>query len=333
MILAMTLAQVAGAVPITRLGRGWPLASVLRVLIALRTVALISVVLCAAYRVPFTWLIALAALSGLVNGAAHGYTRAILNQLTPSSRLPRALGISATLNETTFVLAPVVASGLSTISPVFAVLTLAVLGAIPAVLIPSAGAAPIFEAPHGQGSVLNLSIALWLLCAAAGGATVAAFEVGAVALALSFGYEPALAIVFTVPLCLASVAGGIWVSVRNRMTRRKVVVIQLFIMAFGAALAALNLSVVATVVGAVLIGLVLASLGTYYSLILDTLAPPHRRPEVFALLRTANATGVIFASAMLTVVSLSWALFVVTGLMLVAAFAVALSASRSAPGR
>jgi hypothetical protein len=56
-------------------------------------------------------------------------------------------------------------------------------------------------------------------------------------------------------------------------------------------------------------------LGTYYSLILDTLAPPQKRPEVFALLRTANALGVIFASAALTVVSLSMSLIVVTSLM------------------
>jgi hypothetical protein len=69
-------------------------------------------------------------------------------------------------------------------------------------------------------------------------------------------------------------------------------------------------------------------LATYYSLILDTLAPPQRRPEVFALLRTANAVGVIFASAVLTLVSLSIALIVVTGLMLIATFAVAIASAR-----
>ena len=81
---------------------------------------------------------------------------------------------------------------------------------------------------HGPGgSGLSPSILLWLACAAAGGATVASIEIGAVALALNFGYEPALAIMFTVPLCLASVAGGIWVSVRNRMATRKAVLAQL----------------------------------------------------------------------------------------------------------
>ncbi len=85
---------------------------------------------------------------------------------------------------------------------------------------------------------------------------------------------------------------------------------------FGAAFAALGSSLATTVIGAILIGLVLAPLGTYYSLVLDQLAAPQERPEVFALLRTANAVGIIFASAVLTAVSLSSALIVVTCTML-----------------
>ena len=94
------------------------------------------------------------------------------------------------------------------------------------------------------------------------------------------------------------------------------------------ALAALDLSVTTTIVGTVLMGSVLAPLATYYSLTLDLLAPPRRRPEVFALLRTANAVGVIFASAMLTVLSLSITLIVVTGLMVLATFVVAIASTR-----
>jgi hypothetical protein len=326
MMLAMTLAQVAGAIPIARLGRNLPIAAFLRVLVVIRTLALVSVALLAAYDASFTWLIVLAAVAGSVNGAAHGYLRAVLNHLTPASRLPRTLGIAATLNELTFVLAPVAASGLGTVSPAFAVLALAVVGAVPALLIPSTGSAAIADVRGVQGSLLRPAILLWLLCAAGGGAAVAAIEIGAVALALNFGYEPALAILFTVPLCLASVAGGIWVSVRNRMATRKTVLAQLLVMTMGSALAALNLSIAATVVGTLLIGSVLAPLATYYSLRLDTLAPPRRRAEVFALLRTANAMGVIFTSAVLTVVSLSMALIVVTGLMIVATLVVGIAA-------
>ena len=227
MILAMTLAQVVGAIPIARLGRSLPLATFLKLLVALRTVALASIALLAAYEASFTWLILFAAVAGSVNGAAHGYLRAVLNHLAPASRLPRALGIAATLNELTFVLAPVAASGLGTISPVFAVLALAVLGAVPALLVPHTGSTAIDDVHRVSGSVLSPSILLWLACAAAGGATVAAIEIGAVALALNFGYEPALAIMFTVPLCLASVAGGIWVSVRNRMATRRTVLAHL----------------------------------------------------------------------------------------------------------
>lgn len=316
MILAMTLAQVAGAIPIARLGKNWPLATFLRLLIVIRTLALASLALLAAYEAAFTWLIVLAAVAGSANGAAYGYLRAVLNHLAPASRMPRALGIAATLNEAIFVLAPVAASGLGTLSPAFGVLALAAIGALPALLVPSTGSTHIDDVRGAGRALLSPSVLLWLMCAAAGAATVAAVEIGAVALALRFGHEPALAIVFTVPLCLAAVAGGVWVSVRNRMATRKVVLAQLSIMALGSALTALNLSVATTVVGAVLTGLVMAPLGTYYSLILDTLAPPQRRPEVFALLRTANGLGVIFASAVLTIVSLSMALIVVTSLMI-----------------
>src|SRR5262249_26595588 len=105
------------------------------------------------------------------------------------------------------------------------------------------------------------------------------------------------------------------------------VVSQLFIMMLGSALAALNLSVITTVAATVFVGSVLAPLSTHYSLILDTLAPPQRRAEVFALLRTANAIGVIFTSAVLTVGSLSMALIVVTGLMIVVTLAVAIASA------
>jgi hypothetical protein len=328
MMLAMTLAQVAGAIPIARLGKSLPLAMFLRLLVAIRTLALFSMAICAASETSFTWLIVLAAVAGLVNGAASGYLRAILNHLASASRLPRALGIAATLNELTFVLAPVAASGLGSVSPTLAVFVLAAVGAVPALLVPSTGSTHI-DGVHGpKGSVLSPSILLWLTCAAAGGAAVAAIEIGAVALALNFGYEPTLAIVFTVPLCSASVAGGLWVSMRNRMATRKTVLAQLLLMTVGSALAALNLSVATTVIGTVLIGSVLAPLATYYSLTLDTLAPPQRRPEVFALLRTANAVGVIFTSAVLTIVSLSVALIVVTGLMVTATFVVAIASAR-----
>ena len=331
MMLAMTLAQVGGAIPIARLGRSLPIAAFLRVLVVIRTLALVSIALLAAYEASFTWLIVVAAVAGSVNGAAHGYLRAVLNHLAPASRLPRNLGIAATLNELTFVLAPVAASGLGTVSPAFAVLVLAIVGAVPALLIPNTGSTHLADVRGLKGSLLSRSIVPWLMCAAAGGAAVAAIEIGAVALALNFGYEPALAILFTVPLCLASVTGGIWISVRNRMATRKAVLAQLVIMSLGSALAALNLSVATTVIATVLIGSVLAPLSTYYSLKLDALAPPQRRAEVFALLRTANAMGVIFTSAVLTVVSLSMALIVVTGLMIIVTLVVAIAGRARAP--
>jgi MFS family permease len=328
MILALTLAQVAGAIPITRLGRCLPPTTFLRLLVAFRTTAFVVVATLAHYAAPFIWLVAFSALAGVVTGAAFGYLRAVLNELTPSEKLPRALGVAATLNEMTFVLAPVLASGLGTISPVFGILALAALGAVPALLVPTVKSSPIDDVHAPDASVITPSILLWLMCAAAGGSTVAALEIGAVGLALQFGYAPSLAILFTVPLCVASVAGGIWVSVRNRMATRRAVLIQLAIMTVGAVIVALQVSMVVTVIGAVLVGAVLAPLGTYYSLVLDRLAPPNKRPEVFALLRTANAVGVIVASGVMTMVSLSTALIVVSCLMATVVVVVGLSKAK-----
>ncbi|QWK81633.1 MFS transporter [Ochrobactrum sp. BTU1] len=316
MILTMTLAQIACAVPIVRVGRHLNPVSFLRILVFFRTCALVAIALLAAWEAPLFWLAGFAAVAGSVNGAVYGHLRLLLSSLTHTNDLPRALGIAATLNELTFVLAPVAASGIGSISPMLALLCFAGIGAIPVLLLPSAPFVQKADAQGGSSSLFNGAISLWLLCAAAGSAIVAATEIGAVSLALKFGYEPVFAFLFTVPLCLASVLGGVWVSVRNRISSEKAVTVQLFIAATGALITALQLSVTTTIVGTILMGLVIAPLGTYYSLKLDQLAPPVRRAEVFALLRTANASGIIIASSALTLLPLNWALMTVTLIML-----------------
>jgi hypothetical protein len=323
MILAMTLAQIAGAVPITRLRGGLPASAFLRLLILLRTLALMLVAACAYYQIPFELLVVLAALSGSVSGAAAGYLRSLLNQLTQTASMPRSLGIAATLNEVTFVLAPVLASGVGSISPVLAVVSLAVLGALPALLIPKSARSDAAPIPQAKVSVLTAPILLWLACATAQGSAVAAIEIGAVSLALKFGYAPTLAILFTVPLCVASVTGGTWVSLRNRVSSRRTVLAQLSVMTLGAALAAFGPAVVIMMAGAIVIGSVLAPLSAHYSLVLDGFAPPHKRPEVFALLRTATALGVVLASATITLFNISIALLFVTALMSAVTMAIA----------
>src|SRR5690625_2807729 len=129
MMLAMTLAQVVGAVPVTRFGRRFAPIPFLRALIGVRTVALAAVAVLAGLGAPFSLLVASAAAAGLVNGAAFGHLRAVLNHLVSAGRMPRALGIAATLNEVTFAAAPVIASGLGALSPQAAIWAMVVLGA------------------------------------------------------------------------------------------------------------------------------------------------------------------------------------------------------------
>ncbi len=317
-MLAITVAQVVGAVPIARLGRRRNAVAFLKALTLLRGVALATIPVLAAYGAPFGALVAAAALGGLVNGAAIGYLRAILNHLVAPPLMPRALGLAATLSEFVFVAAPVLASALGTIDPLFAVVMLTVLGTVPSLLLPSL---PHVQAPAPTSmgsSLLKPPILLWLGCTLAGSSVVSAIEIGAVSLALDYGFAPSMGFIFTVALCVASVAGGVWVSLRNRMPRRTTVLLYLALMSAGAVLIALHLSVATTLLGAVVVGCVLAPLGTSYSLMLDALAPAHRRAELFALARTVHSLGIIVTSANLTMTSLATTQAVATVLILAA---------------
>ena len=320
-VMAMTAAQVLGAVPVARLGRSFNAVTYLKLLVVIRTFAFAIIAVLAACKAPFVLMIAAGAAAGLVNGAASGYMRAILNYIAGPGRLLKSLGIAAALNEVTFVAAPVAASLLGSLSPPFAIGAMTVLGSAPLILIPRLPHARAPMPAATDGALIKPSILLWLFCAMAGGSAVGMIEVGAVALALDFGFKPELGIIFTVALCIASVCGGVWVSVRNRLAQRGTVVLLLAIAATGAALLSLRHSVELSVVGCVLVGLMIAPLGTHYSVVLDGLAPPSRRAEVFALLRTASSVGVIFSSAMLTWTSLTWALLSGAALFVAAALA------------
>jgi predicted MFS family arabinose efflux permease len=318
MMLAMTIAQVLGAVPLSRLGRRFAPTPFVRVLIALRTLALAAIAVLAGVGAPFALVVAGAALAGLVNGAAYGTLRSVLNHLVPASRLPRSLGVAATLNEVTFVASPVLAAALGGLSPQLAAWAMVLLGAAPLLLLPRIPSATA-PGPEQRGTPLRLSpmVALWLVCGGASAASIAAIEIGAVSLAVSFGMPAAWGVLFPVAICVTSIAGGVWVSVHNREPRRRTVLAWLGVTALGVATVGLGHSVATTVIGAMLVGAVLAPLATYYSLVLDRLVAPEHRAEVFALLRTANALGIITSSALISLVSLQATFTVVIAVMAV----------------
>lgn len=195
--------------------------------------------------------------------------RALLNYLVEPGRLLKALGITATLNELTFVIAPVAASLLGSVSPPFAIGVITLLGGAPLLLIPRMPHARAPAPATTEGALITPSILLWLFCAMAGGAAVGVIEVGAVALALDFGFKPELGIIFTLALCIASVCGGVWVSVRNRLARRGTVIFLLAAATGGAILVSLRHSVELSALGCIVVGLMIAPLGTYYSVVLD----------------------------------------------------------------
>jgi MFS family permease len=316
MMLAMTIAQVLGAVPLSRLGRRFAPVPFVRALIGLRTLALVAIAVLAGLGAPFPLVVAGAALAGLVNGAAYGTLRSVLNHLVPASRLPRSLGVAATLNEVTFVASPVIAAALGGVSPQLAAWAMVLLGAAPMLLLPQI---PSATAPglEQRRTALRLTpmIVLWLVCGGASSAAISAIEIGSVSLAVSFGMPAAWGALFPVAICASSILGGIWVSIHNREPRRRTVLAWLGVTALGVAIVGLGHSAAATVIGALLVGAVLAPLATYYSLVLDRLVAPEHRAEVFALLRTSNALGIITSSALISLVSLQATFAVVITVM------------------
>ncbi len=330
MVFAMTAAQVLAATPLSRWGNRFNPVSYLRALLVARTVALLGVTYAAAVAAPMPVLITAAAAAGLTNGAAYGYQRSLLNYLVEPERLPRALGVAATLNEVTFAVSPVLAAALGTLSPVVAMFTLTILGVGPLVLMPSIpqARAPLRPATPRR-MPLPRAVWVWLICAAAGSAVVAAVEVGAVPFAVRFGLAPEWGFVFALTLCVGSVAGGVWVSIRNRILTRRQVIALLVLTSAGAVLVGLRVNITLLLLGAVVVGFCLPALGTYYSLVLDQLSPPDRRAEVFAMMRTSNALGVVGVSGVLAVSGLDGAAITAMSAIVIAALVVAIFFQRS----
>ena len=326
MMTAMTVAQVLGAVPIAAAGRRFSVSAYARFLAAFRTLAFVGLVLAIAAEAPIPVLVVVASLAGLVNGAIFAVLRAILNDMVASNKLPRALGVAATANELVFVCGPILASTIGGVSVIAAVGIMAITSALPLVVLPRiAHRTPPESTPARQG-LIRLGTVVWLLAAASASACVASIEVGAVALALRHELAPSAAFLFTVPLCVGSVLGGVWISVRNRRLRQRTVVAMILLTVVGILAVAWDVWIGTAIAGVVLIGLFLAPLGTSFSLFINDVLPQARRAEGFALLRTSKSVGLIFSSSVIAFVSLEASLLVSAALAFVSAIIVAVHA-------
>jgi MFS family permease len=323
MMTAMTAAEVVGAVPIATAGRRLPATAYARLLAASRTVAFVGLALALSVHASLAVLVVAASAAGLVNGALVGVLRAILNDMVATAKLPRALGVAATANEVVFVTGPIVASTLGGASVIAAVGVMAISSAVPIAVLPrDSHRMPRGLARAHRGSI-PLGTGIWLFARVSMTACVASIEVGAVALALRDDLEPRAALLFVVPLCIASVLGGVWISVRNRRLRRPTVASMLLLTGGAMLVVRWDPSLWSVIAGVVLVGMFLAPLSTAFSLFLDDLLPAGRRAEGFALLRSAHAIGLIVASALIALVSLDAAFLVAAALAVTSVVVVA----------
>ncbi|MEQ4203951.1 MFS transporter [Actinopolymorpha sp. B9G3] len=319
MMTAMTVAQVIGAVPIAAAGRRFCVTAYARVLTAFRTLAFVGLVLAIAGGAPVAVLVVAASLAGLVNGAIFGLLRALLNDMVASNKLPRALGVAATANELVFVSGPILASTIGGASVIAAVAIMAITSALPLVALPRIAHRTPPASTRVPPELIRVDTMVWLLAAGSAAACVASVEVGAVALALRHELAPSAALLFTVPLCVGSVLGGVWVSVRNRRLRQRTVVAMMLLTVVGMVAVAWDAWIGSVIAGVVLVGLFLAPLGMSFSLFIDDVLPPARRAEGFALLRTSKSVGLITASAVIAFGSLAASFLVSAALAFVSA--------------
>ncbi|MFK5584861.1 MFS transporter [Ornithinimicrobium sp. LYQ131] len=321
MMTTMVGAQVVAAVPIARFARRVEMSHgrLLRLLVLFRGLMLAGLMLAVLADAGIPLLLGMAALSGLTYGTVAGLLRAVVNGMVEARSLPRMLAILATLNELMFVAGPVLAATLGEVSIGTALGIMALAAALPAVLLPPIStSAHVEHAVSGRGLLPSAKpgFMLWLVAAGVGTAAIVGIEIGSVALAVSYDLPPARALVIVIPLCLASITGGLIISVRGRQPRIRSVVAMLTLTTAGLVLIALAPSLTVAIAGTVLVGLCVAPLATFYSLILDQLLPPSRRVEGFALLRTSQALGIVAVGALLTLTSPSIALGSAAGTIL-----------------
>jgi len=304
MMSAMIATQVVGAVPIAAAGRRFGVSAWIRALFAFRALAYGALLLAIAGGAPISILVIAAGLAGLVNGSIFGLLRTVLNEMVTSTKLPRALGLAATANELVAVTGPIAASTIGGVSVIAAVGIMVLASIVPVVMLPRITRHVRAERTRVPREPMPLPIAMWLLAACSEGACVASIEVGAVELALRYKLAPSAALLFTVPLCVASVLGGAWISIRNRQLQQRTVVIMLILYGTGMLAMAYGALLAAAIASSVLVGVFLAPLGMSFSLFLEDLLPKSRRAEGFTLLRTSSSVGIIIASSMIAFASL-----------------------------
>lgn len=294
----MTTAQLVGALPIARLGRGANSISFFKTLIFIRTTALLACATACGTGAPYAVFIAAAVAAGLVQGAAFGYLRDSANYLVVQSQMTRAVASAAFASELTFLATPILAASLGSVSASFSIATIAILGAVPAMILPSARCNVESRVAAPLTKSLTPEVLLWLGCACASSAAISGIEVGAVSLAMGFNLQAGYGAIFTGTLCAASLVGSMGNGLLNKAYSNQQVAAMFLSIIIGMALILQN-SFGLSILGCALVGICAPSLGIHYSLQLNRLVTPEMRAEVFSAMKISTSFGTILASATL----------------------------------
>lgn len=241
-------------------------------------------------------LIGAAAVAGLVQGAAFGHLRNGVNYLVNPSQMVKTLGLGAIADDITFLVTPMFAATVGIVSAPLAIVAIAAVGATPALILPKVPHLPVLRAPERGGKLIERGVSFWLACACVTAAAITAIEIGAVSIALGFDLRPEYGAVFTGTLCMASLAGSTWISIRNRIPSTRQVVVMLCLITAGTTLISTQHSMVTAIVGCALVGIGAAPLKAHCSIQINSLVASEMRAEAFSLLKTSTSVGTIVTS-------------------------------------
>ncbi|MHA7776067.1 hypothetical protein [Roseibium sp. M-1] len=295
-LAAMTTAQLVGAFPISRLGRGANSVTFFKALIIVRTAALLVCAAACGTGAPFAVFITAAVAAGLVQGAAFGYLRDSANYFVMQSQMTRAVALGAFASDFTFLVTPILAASLGSLSASFSIAAIAILGAVPAMILPAARSNLEPQGAKTQTKSLSPEVLLWLGCACASAAAVSGIEVGAVSLAMGFNLQAGYGALFTGTLCAASLAASVGNGLLNKAYSKHQVAAMFLSLIIGVALVLQN-SFNLSILGCALVGICASSLGIHYSLQLNRLVRQEMRAEAFSVLKMSTSVGTILAAA------------------------------------
>lgn len=316
LMAAMVVGQVSMAVPLEALTRGYRSKRILVLFLVIQATALACLTVAIHARSPLPLLIVLAAVSGAPIGLAFSLFRYLLAQSSSRHMMVRRIAISLTVNEVCYIVCPIAASMVAGRYPLMPML-LMVGSVLASAVLATRLVDPEPAGRQPSGNVFLRAVVPWLLSVFLSSAALAFVEAGTVAIALRIGWPAGVAGMIAAVSGLASGVAGSYVAYRSPKATPEWVFALMAMTVAGVVLIAVSTTGGLVMLGSVVIGLGVAPLGTFLSVLIQDEIPESRLSAAMTLYRAAHGLGIGAAALLLALLTVP-----VTGVVIAVAVAV-----------